>query len=205
MSSDLAPVLHGRDGRAIPPEVIAAARKCYLHFGVQRATVSDVAAAAGMPRQAIYEYISSRNELIAAALVQRISEIANDLKPAASRSRDFRRAFVETSVSAITLARSDAELMNFFQTGPGELVNEVVAGPSREIHDIVRDLLGPILDTGQRSAKLRTDQTRDQMIDWIRLVYTALITQSGVDDHRIRAAIADYLLPSISAPAAATR
>ena len=186
-----------RARRDIPPEVIAAARKNFLHYGVSRTTMGDIARTVAVPRQTIYEYVASRDDLVDAVLLARIKEIAEDLKPLARKGASFVEAFVETSAAAIERARSDHELMNIFTTGPSDRFQDVVTGPYPEIHDIVADLLGPILDYGRETKMLRTDKTIDELIDWIRVVYLSLITQSNPAAQNDRDIVADFLLPSI--------
>jgi AcrR family transcriptional regulator len=186
-----------RERRDIPAAIIAAARQNFLHYGVNRTTMADIARAVGMPRQTLYEYVSSRDDLVDSVLVARIKEIAEDLKPLAAEGVPFADAMVETSVAAIERARNDRELMNIFTTGPNDRVQAVVIGPYPEIHDIVVDLLGPILDQAAASNILRTDKTRDEIIDWVRIVYLSLITQPAAGQNNERAIVADFLLPSI--------
>jgi len=197
MSRESSAVDRRRDRRDIPDAIIDATRKNFLHYGVNRTTMADIARAVGMPRQTLYEYVSSRDDLVDSVLVARIKEIAEDLKPLAAEGMSFPDAMVETSVAAIQRARSDHELMNIFTTGPNDRVQEVVTGPYPEIHDIVVDLLGPILERGAESGMLRTDKTRDEIIDWIRAVYLSLITQPAMAPQNERAMVADFLLPSI--------
>jgi AcrR family transcriptional regulator len=187
----------GRARRDIPPAIIEAARKNFLHYGVNRTTMGDIARIVGVPRQAMYEYVASRDDLVDAVLVARIKEIAEDLKPLAREGTSFIDAFVETSVAAINRARSDRELMNIFTTGPNDRVQDVVTGPFPEIHDIVVELLDPILDYGRQTKMLRTDKTTDELIDWIRVVYLSLITQPNPGHQDERDLVADFLLPSI--------
>jgi AcrR family transcriptional regulator len=186
-----------RDRRDIPAAIIDATRKNFLHYGVNRTTMADIARAVNMPRQTLYEYVSSRDDLVDSVLVARIKEIAEELKPLAAEGMSFADAMVETSVAAIQHARSDRELMNIFTTGPNDRVQEVVTGPYPEIHDIVVDLLGPILNRGAETGMLRADKTRDEIVDWIRAVYLSLITQPATAPQNERAIVADFLLPSI--------
>jgi len=197
MSREPSGVSRRRDRREISPEIIAATRKSFLHYGVNRTTMADVARAVGMPRQTVYEYVSSRDDLVDAVLVQRIKEIAEELKPLANEGTSFADALIDTSVAAIQRARNDHELMNIFASGPNDRVQDVVTGPNPEIHNIVADLLSPILDRGEEADMLRTDKTRDELIDWIRLVYLSLIAQSSPASQSLRDIVADYLLPSI--------
>ena len=188
----------GRRSRSdIPAEVIAASRKNFLHFGVSRTTMADIARAVGIPRQTLYSYVSSREDLVDAVLVRRIQEIADDIKPASTARRSFEDAFVETSLAAVDKARNDPELMNIFTTGLADRVRDVVTGDFPEIHAIVANLLGPIFDRGDEAGVLRTDKTRDEIVDWIRVVYLALINQPHGNAEQEKAYVADFLLPSI--------
>jgi AcrR family transcriptional regulator len=186
-----------RDRGEIPTEIIDATRKNFLHFGVNRTTMADIARVVGLPRQTLYEYVSSRDQLVDAVLVQRIKEIAEDITPAADERMTFADALVETSLAAIRRARNDHELMNIVATGPNDRVQDVVTGPYPEIHDIVGNLLAPILDRGAETGQLRTDKARDELIDWIRIVYLALITQTSIEPERERDLVAGFLLPSV--------
>ena len=197
MSRDSSTADRRRDRRDIPVAIIDATRKNFLHYGVNRTTMADIARAVGMPRQTLYEYVSSRDDLVDSVLVARIKEIAEDLKPLAAEGMSFAEAMVETSVAAIERARNDRELMNIFTTGPNDRIQEVVTGPYPEIHDIVVDLLGPILDRAAESNLLRIDKTRDEIVDWIRVVYLVLITQPDAAPRNERSILADFLLPSI--------
>jgi AcrR family transcriptional regulator len=181
----------------IPDEVIDAARKNFLRYGVNRTTMADIARAVGTPRQTLYEYVSSRDEVVDAVLVQRIKEIAEDLTPSGDEGMSFTDAFVETSTAAILKARDDHELMNIVATGPMDRVQDVVTGPHPEIHDIVAHLLEPILNRGQQAGLLRTDKSRDEIIDWVRVVFLTLIGQTAIDPHGVRELVGGFLTPSI--------
>lgn len=186
-----------RDRRLITDEIIEAARAKFLRYGVNRTTMSDVATDVGLSRQAIYEFIASRNDLVDAVLLQRIKEIAEALKSLANEGVSFQDAFIDTSVAAIEAARSDEELMNIFETGPNDRIQDVVTGPFPEVHDIVVNLLGPILQRGRDAGQLRTDKTQDELIDWIRVVYLILINPPTTATSDVRKMVADFLLPSI--------
>ena len=186
-----------RTRQAIPDEVINAARANFLRFGVNRTTMADIARAVGTPRQTLYEYVSSRDEVVDAVLVQRIREIAEGLTPSADEGMSFADAFIETSAAAITKARGDHELMNIVATGPVDRVQDIVTGPHAEVHDIVAHLLEPILDRGLETGQLRTDKARDDIIDWVRVVYLSLISQTSIELDKVGELVGSFLLPSI--------
>lgn len=186
-----------RGRQPIPDEVIDAARQNFLRFGVNRTTMADIARAVGTPRQTLYEYVSSRDELVDAVLVLRIREIAEALTPSGDEAASFTDAFVETSTAAITAARGDHELMNIVATGPIDRVQDIVTGPHAEVHEIVAHLLEPILDRGQATGQLRADKSRDDIIDWVRIVYLSLISQTSIELEKVSDLVGSFLLPAI--------
>jgi AcrR family transcriptional regulator len=189
--------------RAIPAELIAASRKKFLYFGVHRTTMADISREIGMPRQTLYEYVSSRDDLVEAVLIHRIHEIADELKELNGKS--FSNALVATAVTAIRRARSDKELMTLVSTAPKDLVQRIIVGRCEEIHDIVRHLFDPILDRGEKAGELRSDKTRDEIVDWFRIVFLALITQVDIDRDVEHSIVADFLLRSVMPSAAPSR
>jgi AcrR family transcriptional regulator len=197
MTSELGADQRRRGRNDIPSEIIEATRANFLRFGVSRTTMADIARAVRMPRQTLYDYVSSRDDLLDAVLVKRITEIAEDVKPLGTEALTFDDAFIETSVAAIERARDDPELTNIFTTGPADRIQDVVTGSYPEIHDIVANLLGPILDRGEKAGMLRTDKTREEIVDWIRIVYLFLINQPAADPAQRRELVAGFLLPSI--------
>lgn len=188
---------HHRSRSRIPDEVIQAAREKFLRYGVNRTTMADVARDVGISRQAMYDYVSSRSDLVDAVLLQRIREIADELKSLSNDSVSFTEGFIEMSVAAIETARSDAELMNIVATGPNDRIQDVVTGPFPEVYEIVHNLLGPILQRGSRAGFLRTDKSQSEMIDWIRVVYLMMISQLSIESKDIRRVVSDFLLPSL--------
>ncbi len=51
-----------------PAQIVSAARRAMADFGARRMTVGDVAKAAGLSRQTVYEYYPSKDEIVRAAL-----------------------------------------------------------------------------------------------------------------------------------------
>lgn len=158
--------------------------------------MADIGRDVGMPRQTLYEYVSSRDELVEAVLIQRIHEIAQEVKPQAMKS--FGPMLVQTALGAIRFARSDRELMNLWATGPKEIVQKIVVGGCQEIHDIVSRLFAPILDLGQQSGQLRADKSRDEIVDWFRIVFLSLITQVDISPEMEESIVGDFLLASVA-------
>lgn len=176
-------------------KMIAAGRKHFMHFGVSRTTMTDISRSLGIPRQALYEYVSSRDDIVEASLKCRIKEIGEKLRPVKVKS--FDDSFIETTLAAIRFARNDKELMNLVSSAPKEMVQEVVVGKCDDIHQIVLNLFEPILEYGQKTGKIRKDKSNDEIVDWLRLVFLALITQTKIGPDQEYDLVSSFLLPSL--------
>lgn len=161
--------------------------------------MADIADAAGIPRPTLYEYVSGREALIDLVLVARIREIGEALTDAADRAGSFSEALVGTSVEAIMFSRSDREITNIFATAPNRQVHQVLEGPNPEVEQVVAQVLQPVLEMGRESGELRDDVSEQQVVDWVRAVYTALILRDEVERAEVEAMVRTFLLPSLSA------
>ena len=159
--------------------------------------MSDIADAAGIPRPTLYEYVSGREQLIDLVLTERIREIGEELASAAGKAKSFPDALVETSVEAIMFSRSDREITNIFATAPNRQVHQVLEGPNPEVAGVVGALLRPVLERGRASGELRDDVSEEQIVEWIRAVYTAFILREEVEREEVEIMIRDFLLPSL--------
>jgi AcrR family transcriptional regulator len=197
MATRRRPARHERVLRPIPPGVLRAARKTFLHRGVHRTTMGDIAEEAGIPRPTLYEYVTGQHDLVDAVLVQRVRHIARQLELIATSAPSFREAVVETSVEAIMLTRRDREITNIFATAPNLRVHEILEGPHAEVRKIVGEFLQPILGLGQSSGQLRDDVGHDLITDWFRAVYTSYILRENLDIDEVRTMMREFLLPSL--------
>src|SRR5213594_149672 len=76
--------------------ILQAARGCFSRYGVHRTSMTDVAKAAGVSRQTLYNTIAGRQELIEAVVVLRIEEMSEELRAVLEGQPTFVDAIVET-------------------------------------------------------------------------------------------------------------
>ena len=191
-----APAAANGDG-ATRQRIIAAARDCFTKYGPRRTTMEDVAAAAGIARPALYRHVSSRDEIVEAVILQRVSELAETFRSLVTEATSFAEAFVEVSMAAVNAARLDPELQALFQTTTGTRIIEVMAGPNAGFHEFVKAFFADAFTAARASGELRTDVTDDQLSEWIRGVYMMMILREDLDAERERDMIETFLLPSL--------
>jgi AcrR family transcriptional regulator len=186
-----------RQLRPPPPELLRAARKVFLRYGVQKSTMADIADEAGIPRPTLYEYVSSRNDLIDAVIAVRIRAIVSKLVKAATEAATFAEAVVETSIMGIELTRTDRELTNIFATTPYKQVHQIMEGPNPAVALLVSEFLQPLIKLGTAEALLRPDVTEELLVGWFRAVYSGFIYREDVDSEEIRILMRTFFLPSL--------
>jgi AcrR family transcriptional regulator len=183
--------------RPLPPEVLDAARRTIFARGVRGSSMSDVAEAAGIPRPTLYEFIAGREALIDLVLTARLREIAEEVRSVADRASSFAEAVVETSVAAVMTTRGDPEVANIFATAPGRQVHQILEGDNVPMAEITAHFLSPMLAHGVRSGELRDDVEPEQIVAWIRAVYTAFVVREDAGEDEVRDMLRTFLRPSL--------
>ena len=182
--------------------ILSAARERFRRNGVQKTTMEDVAKAAGTSRQVLYRFFSGRGEIVEAAIVERIREMAASLAEDLDRFPTFAEAMVEVSLATIEAARHDEELQGLFENTNGIRLHHVLAGPHAAVADLVEEFWRPWFERARQKGELREDVDDADLVEWIRGVYLMLILRDDVDADREREILQRFLLPSLSVEAA---
>jgi AcrR family transcriptional regulator len=180
--------------------IIAVARECFARYGPRRTTMEDIAAAVGVARPALYRYVTSRDEIIEAVIIERVEELADDFRSLIDTSTSFSDAFVEVSMAAVNAARLDPELQSLFETTTGTRIIQVMAGPNTTFHEFVKGFFKDAFAAARASGELRPDVTDDALVDWYRGVIMMMILREDLDAERERAMVKDFLLRSVQPP-----
>ncbi len=92
-------------------EVLDATYACLTRYGVRRTTVEDIAAAAGMSRTAVYQYVRSKDDAfrrLAARLHHRALELARESSAAAVPNGDRIRGVLEAKMNLVLTLAGDS-------------------------------------------------------------------------------------------------
>jgi AcrR family transcriptional regulator len=178
--------------------ILQVARKRFGANGVQKTTMEDIAQAAGTSRQVLYRFFSGRGELVEAAIVERIRELATKLGDDLDQYPTFAEAMVEVSLATVEAARGDPELHRLFENTNGIRLHHVLAGPYAPVAELVEEFWRPWFERARRSGELRSDVDDEALVEWIRGVYLMLILRDDLDAGREREILRRFFLPSLS-------
>jgi AcrR family transcriptional regulator len=107
--------------------ILAAAIDAAAVHGVQRLSMSDVAKAAGVSRPTLYRYFSSREDILAAALLREVSTLVTAVSTAVGPVDDPVEAIEVGVLVTLQLARAHPLLDRLIRTEPDTLVPLLVA------------------------------------------------------------------------------
>lgn len=180
---------------AIRARILAGARELFCSNGIRGVTMSEVARRADCSRQLVYKVFFDRRELILAAAVERISEIA-DVAAADAPSTSFSDAFVDVSVQVIETLRNDPELSTLLGDGSPVTLHETLWSP--ELVDRAIQFWHPWLEHGRSAGVLRTDLSNRDLADWLHTVYASMILRRNIPPDDERSMIQRFVLTSLA-------
>ena len=182
---------------AVLQRVVAAARRCFARYGVDRTTMQDIAKEAGIGRTGVYRLGLTRPEITEAAIVTRLRELGEVIRPIADRDAPFVELLLETSIATVGAARSDPELRHLLDTTATVSLHRLITGHESSMQGLVLDVLGPMLRRARAHGEIRPDVSDDRVVEWLRGVYLMLILREDLDADAEKALVTDFVLPSL--------
>ena len=185
------------DDPLLHTQVVSAARRCFARYGVDRTTMQDIAKEAGIGRTGVYRLGLTRPEITEAAIVSRLRELGEVVRPTADRDAAFSDLLLETSIATVDLARSDPELLHLLDTTATVSLHRLITGHDSAMQQIVIDVLGPMLHRARQRGEIRADVSDERIVEWLRGIYLMLMLREDLDADAERALLIDFVLPSL--------
>lgn len=174
-----------------------AARETFARYGVRRSTMADVAKAAGVVRQTVYNTVSSRDELVEIAIVQCCEELKEQLtREGADDPEDVDEALLAFLMRAVSTASGHSELNELNAALPAERVEELF-GHSHPIEELIRETARPVLERARAAGRLRGDTTVDEAGRWIQGVLTFALLHDAAEAGQLEHVLRTFALPSV--------
>ncbi|WAJ43304.1 TetR/AcrR family transcriptional regulator [Mycobacterium sp. Aquia_216] len=184
-------------GAPVPEQVLVAARRSFARYGVDRTTMDDIAKESGIGRTGLYRLGLTRPEITEAAIVTRLRELGEGIRPIADRDAPFDELLLETSIATVDAARSDPELRHLLDTTTTVSLHRLITGHESAMQGIVLDVLGPMLRRARERGEIRPEVSDDRVVEWLRGVYLMLILREDLDADAEKSLVADFVLPSL--------
>ncbi|RWA18733.1 hypothetical protein MELE44368_03630 [Mycolicibacterium elephantis DSM 44368] len=160
-------------------------------------TMTEVGRVAGCSRQLVYKVFFDRRELLLAAVIDRILEIADDAAAGTTVPGEaFHEAFVELSVRIIEALRNDPELTALWGDGSPITAHEALWTP--ELTERALQFWRPWLDYGRSHGLLRNDLSNEELADWLHTVYASIILRRNIPQQQERSLIERFVMTSLT-------
>ncbi|MFI5623287.1 TetR family transcriptional regulator [Nocardioides sp. NPDC051685] len=185
--------------QAATAALVRAAREAFAQHGVRRTTMADVARAAGVVRQTVYNTVSSRDQLIELAIIQCCEELKESLTAAGRDDpEDIDEALLAFLVRAVATASTHTELNELNAALTPEQV-EKLFGHSHPIEELIRETARPVLERALAAGRLRPGTTVEEAGRWIQGILTfALLHDAGeVGPGELERVLRTFALPSV--------
>ncbi|AHH19885.1 transcriptional regulator, TetR family [Nocardia nova SH22a] len=185
-------------------QILEAAQSTFLHFGVGKTTMDDIAKAAGVSRPTIYRYFRDRDTLIAELIRLRSRKLFVKGTKYVLEREHFRDQIVDGLVFLVDRGRKDPLIRLIVSPEHMDLAAAVV-GTSKLASELTLEMWAPILDRARERGELRAEITNEEAAEWLALVQLILVGRldfADPDDPSHRKLIETFVLPAfLTSPA----
>jgi len=188
------------DERNVLQTVVSAARQCFARYGVHRTRMEDVAAAAGLARSRLYKLVTSKDELIELALMERVREYSEQMRAVAEDQQgDIDGALVEVFIDGIAMARPDEEFSYLAEAIRRTRLQFLLTGTGSPMHGMVAYAFEPLLTRARVENRLRPNLADEDIVHWLALLLSVLTPSEDIDEVVQRRLVEQLVVPAILA------
>jgi AcrR family transcriptional regulator len=161
----------GADGAETRQKILHSARQVFATTGYERASLKQIAEDAGITRNAVANYYSSKIELYGAALASVHDVVAGQiLDDAKCVSGSAHRRVMAVFESAVGFSQTDETFVRFFVISTADAIThpelrDKALLPIDSVREYVGDLLATAAQTGEIDPELDTEATTQVCMD----------------------------------------
>ena len=179
--------------------ILRAAEASIEHFGLQRFTMGDVAKASGVRRQALYDHVGGRDDLVRAVLAAKARRLRERAIEVIDRQRDFATKVVEGLLFIVEDSLAEPYMQGLVGEGEFAMISKIV-GADRLMPKLTGEIWRPVLEAAERDGHLVAGHNYDDIERWLTYVTLMLVgsrAQSVSDEQSDRRLLARMLLPAL--------
>jgi AcrR family transcriptional regulator len=184
--------------RPAQASIVAAARVCFRRLGVEKTRMEHVAAEAQLSRQTLYRYVSGRDELVELALMERLREFSQELRPPGPIDPTrLVEAITEMLIASIAMGREDAEFRDLSEAIPQSRLGTLTTSQASPVHELVLYSFAPLLTAGRVAQVLREEPSDHEIVEWLTGVMLLFASRLDLDEHAQRRRIRLFIIPAL--------
>lgn len=179
--------------------LIVAAGECIDRGQIGRATVGEIAEAAGVHRVTVYRHFPDKESLVFAVLDRRAGPVLQHAVETFQAGDFFPDGLITAMATAISEVRTTPGLAAALGLYPSDGAPHS-AGTSERFLQRAIDITGPHLAAAQSAGLLRDDLSIDEIVEWLLHVCLANLLLRPEDSvEETRRQLARFIVPAIAA------
>jgi AcrR family transcriptional regulator len=164
---------------AAPVRILAGARGCFAELGIEKATIVDIAEAAGYSRPVIYKHFADKADIVDSVCLEEMKSLQIELNRKVDRGLPFDCQLVEAILQGVLLAHGNPYIQRFMQDRDTWVRSQSAGG---KVHVWVRNRWTNFLQRGRAIGTLADDLDVEQTVTWISMVQSLLLLRYASED-----------------------
>ena len=141
-----------------------AAYECFERFGIDKTTIEDVAAKAGLSRATIYKHFRNKDELVTHITALEIAKVNAEVRARFVRKSQFADSLAECLLLVVRSAMNSRCLRMVLHTSD---YPSKASDPGSEAHRRQRAWWGTLLDDAAEAGEFASDLSMDEIVSWL--------------------------------------
>jgi TetR/AcrR family transcriptional repressor of uid operon len=178
-------------------KIMKGAVEAFLRLGPRKASMADIADAAGVGRQTVYRQFKNKQAIIEMLFEHRVRSLLQSMEGRQRSTVDLEDRIIDTSLEWVRLIKQDLVLKAIIsETDSHETELFLVAGRS-DLQKIAAQIWEPILKQARQAGALRPQLIDPQAIQYVRATHYILHLRDDLKERERVEFVKDTLLTTL--------
>jgi len=185
--------------------IVTVAAVTFERLGLRRATMDEIAEAAGVARKTLYNYFENKPKLVGEVIEHESARVAAAAHEALDFSAPPEELIVDAAMLQLELAHESKYVEMLLRRDALPITARVIE-QSERVARVQHRFWSPILEPLRDAGRLRVNDL-DEVVEWLTFNHLVLLTRPatfGSDTVRTRRMLRNYLVPALLEPATDT-
>lgn len=183
--------------RSSKANITEAAIRLFETEGVQRISMEDIAAGAGISRKTLYRVFDDRQELVERILNIRFADLSGKIHKKMSTMKSLEQALVEGSAYSVSTGLRDELISSIVEHETNHRLDQFLLAGNEGILRGLGEIWFPIIEKGRKDGRVRDQLSNERIIEIIIGMQTFLLMRDDYGRKERKAFLEDVLVPTI--------
>lgn len=179
-------------------QILAAAERVIIRYGVSKTTMDDIGKEAGVSRPTVYRYFADRDALLGALIERRSRMLFVRAREFILSHDTFDQQLIEGLVYLVDHGRKDP-VVRILVSPEHIQMAETLVGSSKLATQLTGEMWEPILARAVQRGEIRADLDLVAVAEWLALIQFILVGRldfASADDPGHRKMLRSFVLPA---------